>query len=128
MEYPLKIKILQFILSKLEATSTLEAEFTLNEIGKYTDEYKPSISRELRTLKKMKVITFVCINKRMGAYKILLDKSGAKSLVNTKKRIQLKMNKLMDSKKSAIWQTKRLLHDAARNISEMSAKSEIIQS
>jgi hypothetical protein len=133
MEYPLKIKILQFLIKKLDDAQSLTApvlilDFSLQEIESFTSEYKPSISREIRSLKEIKAISYICMNKRLGMYRMLFDKSGNKSAKSAQTRLQTRMNKMMDSKRSEIWQTKRLLHDAAGSISEMFTKSEIIQS
>jgi hypothetical protein len=76
----------------------------------------------------MKAITFVCMNSRLGVYRILLSKQGSRSANATKARFYKKINEMLEKKQSNAFQIKRLLNDAARNLSKMSPKSEIIQS
>jgi DNA-binding transcriptional regulator GbsR (MarR family) len=125
MEYPIKVKILQFIIKKLDNASDADVKFSLKEIGDVTGEYRPSISRELRELREMKLCTVVCTNSRLGLYKLSVYHNDIQAM---RSRLQKRIDTLISKKKSNVFQIKRLLNDAAAGISRMPSDSKTVQS
>jgi hypothetical protein len=122
---PLRHQILEFLINEQSASNRFVI-ISKEQVIRFTDGLNASVSRQLRSMKKEGLVKYEVIDNKKGVYQLknLQPRQRPPQLVEFWKK---ELYKLQENKASNTYQASRMIHDALRNISETSSKSEVLQ-